>query len=148
MENISDYLGSDHKRCDDLFAAAETCVTKNDWDAAEIAMKAFSDSIEHHFAMEEMVLFPEFESAIGSSEGPTSVMRADHRQIRAILADLNDALAARDANTFLGCADTLNIMVQQHNMKEESILYPMTDRVLSQQRDETITAMREIGALQ
>lgn len=145
MTTISHYMASDHKRCDDLFANAETSVSNNDWSTAETALKGFSESLERHFAMEEKVLFLAFEKAIGSSEGPTSVMRMEHKQLRAILGMLQESLAARDAEGFLGYSETLNTMMQQHNMKEESILYLMTDRVLSGQHEEIIGTMDAIG---
>lgn len=142
---ISRYMSCDHKRCDDLFANAETSVNNQDWAGAESAFREFADGLERHFAMEETVLFLAFEKAIGSSEGPTSVMRMEHKQFRAILGMLQESLAARDAEGFLGYSETLNTMMQQHNMKEESILYLMTDRMLSGQHEEIIGAMHAIG---
>jgi iron-sulfur cluster repair protein YtfE (RIC family) len=44
---------------------------------------------------------------------------------------MDEAITARDADSFLGLAETLMILTQQHNMKEEQILYPMSDRVLA-----------------
>lgn len=146
MHTISQYLGSDHKRCDDLFATAETCVSNGDWAGADAAFIAFVDAMECHFDMEEKILFLAFEKAIGSSEGPTAVMRMEHRQIRSILEQVREAAEKRDAHGFLGYSETLNTMVQQHNMKEESILYLMTDRVLSGQVDEILVAMQSIAA--
>ncbi|HYD60109.1 MAG TPA: hemerythrin domain-containing protein [Noviherbaspirillum sp.] len=146
METFSRYLGTDHKRCDDFFAQAETAVAATLWTNAEQAMGAFGEALEMHFSMEEQVLFPEFEEAVGSSEGPTAVMRMEHRQMREILSMLNECLQKRDADGFLGYSETLNTLMQQHNMKEESILYLMTDRVLSGRQEEIIGAMREIGS--
>jgi hemerythrin-like domain-containing protein len=145
METISNYLGSDHKRCDQFFAQAETAVVGTLWTDAELAMNGFSEALEHHFTMEEQVLFPEFEAATGSSEGPTSVMRMEHAQMREIVSVMNECLGKRDADGFLGYSETLNTLMQQHNMKEESILYLMTDRVLNGRQEEIIGAMREIG---
>lgn len=146
MQTISRYMATDHKRCDELFASAETSVHNNDWSTAEAALKEFGEGLERHFAMEENVLFPAFEKATGSTEGPTNVMRMEHRQLRAILGMLHESLANRDAEGFLGYSDTLNTMMQQHNMKEESILYLMTDRVLMGQHEEIVGAMDAIGA--
>lgn len=146
MDTITRYLGSDHKRCDELFADAENCVNDGRWPEAKAVLDAFDHALERHFSMEEKILFLAFEKAIGSSEGPTAVMRLEHQQIRAILAMLREALSKRDAEAFLGYSDTLNIMLQQHNMKEESMLYLMTDRVLSARRDEIIGAMHNIDA--
>ncbi|HYC43602.1 MAG TPA: hemerythrin domain-containing protein [Noviherbaspirillum sp.] len=145
METISRHMGTDHKRCDDFFAQAETAVAATLWTNAELALNAFCEALEQHFAMEEQVLFPEFEEAVGSREGPTAVMRMEHRQMREILADLNDCIAKRDADGFLGYSETLNTLMQQHNMKEEGILYPMTDRVLNGRQESIIGAMREVG---
>jgi hypothetical protein len=79
---------ADHKRCDDFFAQAETAVAATLWTNAEQAMGAFSEALELHFSMEAQVLFPEFEEAVGSREGPTAVMRMEHRQMREILSML------------------------------------------------------------
>jgi hemerythrin-like domain-containing protein len=146
MDTISSYLTNDHKLCDDAFIEAENCVSASLWDRAEICFQKFSDALEHHFAMEEKVLFLAFENAIGSAEGPTNVMRNEHRQIRGITSMLDQALKRRDANAFLGHAETLNILVQQHNMKEEGILYLMADRLLSDRNHDIIGAMNLIGS--
>ncbi|OWW21460.1 hemerythrin domain-containing protein [Noviherbaspirillum denitrificans] len=145
METISSHLGTDHKRCDDFFAQAETAVAGTLWTNAELAMNAFVEALEQHFAMEEQVLFPAFEEATGSNAGPTSVMRMEHRQMREVISAMNESLAQRDADGFLGYSETLNTLMQQHNMKEESILYPMSDRVLDGQQEALIGAMRETG---
>ena len=50
--------------------------------------------------------------------------------VRALLARLDDCLTASDARGFLGLAETMMVLVQQHNMKEEQVLYPMADELL------------------
>ena len=65
------------------------------------------------------------------SGGPTQVMRTEHRQMRDLLADLARAVAARRADDFAGHGETLVILMQQHNLKEENILYPMCDSSLA-----------------
>ncbi|QDZ28028.1 hemerythrin domain-containing protein [Noviherbaspirillum sp. UKPF54] len=146
MNTISSYLGSDHTRCDQYFIQAETQVSNGTWDQAETSLAQFIEALEHHFAMEERVMFPEFEQATGSSAGPTAVMRMEHEQLRAISALLREALTARDADSYLGHSETLNTMMQQHNMKEESILYLMADRVLAGRQEEIIGAMTGVDA--
>jgi hemerythrin-like domain-containing protein len=145
MDTISRYLTTDHKRCDDALIEAENFVNENRWDHAETCLQQFCKSLEHNFAMEEEILFLAFEKAIGSSEGPTSVMRNEHQHIRGILTMLQNALKRHDSNAFLGHADTLNIMMQQHNLKEESILYPMADRILSDRTHDIIDAMAGVA---
>lgn len=144
MNTVTDYMSIDHKHCDEVFATLENSVKNGRWDAAGAAFKEFIGAMEVHFEMEETILFPAFEKATGSSAGPTSVMRSEHQQMRDIFAELGDALERREANDFSGVADTLNIMLQQHNMKEEGILYPMADRMLSAGRDALLTEMRQL----
>lgn len=146
MDSITRYLGDDHLRCDEFFIQAETSVGNDCWEQAAVNLNQFVQALERHFAMEEKVLFLAFEQAIGNSAGPTSVMRTEHRQMRAIVALLQEALKARDADAFLGHAETLNMMMRQHNLKEESILYLMADRVLSGRKDEIIGTMDDIDA--
>jgi len=94
--------------------------------------------------MEEQVLFPAFEQKTGSTEGPTEIMRNEHRQIRAIIEMLMKSLALQEKDEYLGHSETMNIMIQQHNMKEENILYPMTDQLLGKIQPDMIDAMNKL----
>jgi hemerythrin-like domain-containing protein len=67
--------------------------------------------------------------------GPTQVMRGEHVQMRELMDAARDALLAKDADDYSGNAETLLIMMQQHNMKEENVLYPMCDQHLVDQVD-------------
>ncbi len=147
METISSYMGSDHQSCDELFAQVEASIDAKNWTQAEATFISFYQALERHFSMEEEVLFPAFEQATGSSAGPTSIMRKEHQQLRAIASRLNGAVLQQDSNDFFDHADTLHIMMAQHNLKEETILYGMTDRVLFDQRAAIISAMAGIAAM-
>ena len=123
-------LPDHHRYCDNLFVAAEDCVQRGDWAAAVSAFEHFHDQMKAHFEAEEGVLFPAFESATGMSAGPTQMMRYEHEQMRALFAQLAAACAAHDGEGYAGAAETLLMLMQQHNMKEENILYPMCDQAL------------------
>ena len=131
MTTIRTFMTDDHRHCDDLFAEAEQAVARKDLEAARAAFGHFRTAILAHFATEEQTLFPTFEAKIGSSMGPTQVMRMEHAQIRSLLDDAADALESGSSDDYFGQAETLLIMMQQHNMKEENILYPMCDEHLS-----------------
>lgn len=131
MTSICSFMTDDHRHCDDLFAEAELAIGKNDLDAAKAAFSHFRSSMLAHFASEEKTLFPTFEAKTGMSMGPTQVMRMEHVQLRALLDDAAEALNGGNVDDYLGIAETLLIMMQQHNMKEENILYPMCDQHLS-----------------
>ena len=141
MSTIADLMTHDHRACDHDFARAEALAAKGDWPGAADALAAFSRALNAHFDAEEQRLFPAFEAATGMTQGPTQVMRAEHADMRAALAHLQQALAARDADEFAGEAETLLIMMQQHNMKEENILYPMCDMRLGGERDTLVDTL-------
>ncbi len=124
-------LSSHHKHCDELFAAAELAASRSRWVECRVAYGLFRREMAAHFATEEEVLFPAFEAESGSVGGPTQMMRLEHGQMNALMAAAEQAAVAADGNGFFGTLDTLLIMMQQHNMKEENILYPMCDRALA-----------------
>ena len=144
MSTILDFLGTDHRACDDFFAAAEVAVAQKNRDRARSLFDRFRMAMDRHLAMEEQVLFPAFEAKTGNSMGPTGVMRMEHEQMRALVNDMETAIASGNDASYLGLSETLNMFTQQHNLKEESMLYPMSDQVLADTREDII---RDMGSL-
>jgi DUF438 domain-containing protein len=131
MTTIHTLMTGDHRHCDDLFASAEAAIAKGDVAAAKTVFGHFCQALATHFAAEENTLFPAFEAKTGMSMGPTRVMRMEHEQMRGLLAAAAAALEQGDADDYIGHAETLLIMMQQHNLKEENMLYPMCDDQLA-----------------
>ena len=131
MTTIRSFMTDDHRRCDDYFAEAEQAIAKKNLEAARAAFGHFRNAVLAHFDSEEKTLFPTFESKTGMSMGPTQVMRMEHEQMRAMMNAAAAALAGGDREGFLGQVDSLLITMQQHNMKEENVLYPMCDQHLA-----------------
>jgi hemerythrin-like domain-containing protein len=126
-------LPDHHRHCDNLFVVAEESAQRGDWAAAMPAFEHFRNQMNAHFEAEESLLFPAFEASTGMSHGPTEMMRHEHEQMRALLSQLADACEANDGEAYAGVAETLLMLMQQHNMKEENILYPMCDQALGAQ---------------
>ncbi|MCK6408586.1 hemerythrin domain-containing protein [Thauera sp.] len=139
MNTISELMTHDHRDCDGIFVRAEELASDGDWAEAADALKQFADALNAHFDAEESTLFPAFEQATGMTQGPTAVMRSEHRNMRDTLAALQYALDKQDADDFAGEAETLLIMMQQHNMKEESVIYPMLDTRLSGEEQQRLS---------
>jgi iron-sulfur cluster repair protein YtfE (RIC family) len=135
------HMGDDHHRCDELFAIAEQMVESGHWSQAAAAHQGFIDAMEQHLSAEEELLFPAFEEASGMTMGPTSVMRHEHEQMRALFSQMGQALQAQSSDDYLGASETLLIMMQQHNAKEEQMLYPMIDQMLAPQADNLISQL-------
>jgi iron-sulfur cluster repair protein YtfE (RIC family) len=130
MASITDFMHGDHQACDEAFAEAEDAVAKGNWAKGRPAFAAFQQAMDRHFDWEEGVLFPAFEDHTGMRNGPTAVMRSEHDQMRHTLEELARALEASDEDRFLGLCETLLLLMQQHNLKEESVLYPMMDQMM------------------
>ncbi len=130
MSVLTTAMSQDHRRCDSIFSQAETMINDGNWSEGEAAFIEFRNTTELHFSAEEEVLFPGFEQRTGQTMGPTQIMRMEHIQMRQLLEDMAKAVSARDREQYLGLSETLMMIMQQHNMKEEQMLYPMMDQVL------------------
>ncbi len=128
---ISEFMTGGHRHCDELFACAEQSASQGDLSAATAQFKEFHDNMEHHFTMEEGTLFVRIEEATGNVAGPTTVMRAEHQQMRSLMGQMAEALDSEDGESFLDDCEAILILMQQHNLKEENILYPMADQLLA-----------------
>ncbi|QKS30485.1 MAG: Iron-sulfur cluster repair protein YtfE [Accumulibacter sp.] len=148
MQTITDFMSVDHRSCDELLAAVEHALADGKWELTQAAFERFHDGMLHHFNAEESVLFPLFEQCTGIYRGPTQVMRAEHAQMRQLLGAAAAALAARNADDYSGNAETLLIMMQQHNVKEENVLYPMCDQHLTAQLPTLLQELRQELAAQ
>lgn len=131
MSDIAGYMTGIHRECDELFVQAEQAIANGQWVEAGKQLAAFVQDLEHHLQQEENVLFPRFEQATGMTQGPTEMMRMEHSQMRALCQELEQAVTNENKLQGLGVCETLMILMQQHNMKEEQVLYPMTDRTLA-----------------
>lgn len=140
MNTIKEYLTNDHRRCDDLFAKMEEEASKSLLSATNIC-QAFIAEMERHFQMEERVMFVEFEQKTGMTQGPTAMMRQEHMQMRALMAQLHNAINANNKDKFFGLSETLMILLQQHNMKEEQMLYTMAQQHLNNDSDRIVEMM-------
>jgi hemerythrin-like domain-containing protein len=127
---ISNYLTAEHRGCDTIFAKAEEAVASKNWEEAERSFVEFANETLKHFKKEEEELFPAFEAKTGSSDGPTQVMKFEHEQVRGLIGKMAEAVEKKDRDAYLSMAESMMILLQQHNMKEEQMLYAMCDRVM------------------
>lgn len=143
MKTITDYMAADHTACDNEFARAEETALAGNWSEAETAFKTFREAMAHHFKMEEDVLFPALKSA-GGPAGPVNVMLMEHAQMKELLRQMAEAVAQQNTQKYGGLSETLLIVMQQHNHKEENILYGMADDILANGREALLEQMRAV----
>ncbi len=124
---IIGFFSRDHHRCDTLYAEAENAANEDDTVAMARIGRRFLVAMHHHFRMEEEGLFPAFENRTGMRQGPTMVMRSEHEQMRGLMRQMDQAAETGNAGLMLKTGGTLLFVMQQHNVKEEQMLYPMAE---------------------
>lgn len=140
MSTIQEYLTNDHRKCDDIFAKMEEQASTS-LESARVLAEEFVADMEHHFQMEERVMFVEFEQKTGMTQGPTEMMRQEHTQMRSLFRQLVHSIDEKNSDRFFGTSETLMILLQQHNMKEEQMLYAMAQQHLSGESDRIVAMM-------
>lgn len=143
-ENIKTYLTKDHRDCDEKFANMEGAVASENWTNAKKEFEDFVDDLMTHFDMEEKIMFPAFENRTGMKGGPTQVMRIEHDQMRNVINQMKNDIEIKNKNHFFGLSESLMMLMQQHNMKEEQMLYAMADAHLGSESYSIVSQMKEL----
>ena len=144
--DVTEYLETDHRRLDALLTNIAHLSQAASFPAAAARFAEFACGLNRHIDAEESILFPAFERMTGMAGGPTVVMRMEHVEIRRGMDAVSQALAARDPARCAAAIDALGDSLSSHNMKEEHILYPTTDRVAGSEaaRDELVTRLQAV----
>ena len=143
-EKISVTFEQDHDRLDALFTTFQQQKRK-DMAKAKEAFVEFKFGLQRHIVWEEDVLFQKWEENSGMAEGgPTQVMRTEHRIIGECLEGIHQKVQANNPDSDLEEQRLVDVL-KSHNMKEERILYPSIDQVITdQERAELYQAMKDI----
>ena len=140
---VTECLTADHRRLDAIVPDVESAAKAGRLDDASSAFARFAQGLDRHIRVEEDLAVPAFEEATGLTGGPTQVMRIEHVELRRRLSEIASAFGAGDAPAALRALQRLTALLAEHNMKEESMLYPMTDGSVPQ-ASELATRIRSI----
>ncbi|MBN2908887.1 hemerythrin domain-containing protein [Polycladomyces sp. WAk] len=120
-----------------------------DWQGAlhELREKAvrFERELHAHSEREEKYLFPMMASYIGRESGPLMVMEYEHQKgkeyLQTFIAKIDQATAPVDTEKAkkigLFMIQAYNIL-SQHFMKEENVLFPMAEQLLSSEEKDLL----------
>lgn len=119
------------KRLDRMELAAQ----QGDWEGVRAVADWLYQELKLHNEAEEAHLFPLMDPHFGGGHGPTQCMREEHRLLwdltLLVLGDITDGIARNPE----GCARTslqLASSLRSHIEKENKVLYPMAERLLSE----------------
>ncbi|OBH37635.1 hemerythrin [Mycobacterium intracellulare] len=139
---LSAELTREHHEIDD---AIETFIEK--LDCGSVQRELMTDTLEalrRHIYLEEVFLFPPLRE--GGMVMPIFVMMREHGQLWHTMATLTDLLAAGDDSQRLRdtCKQLLD-QLQQHNSKEEPVIYPSADTDLPSHTSAELARFIETG---
>ncbi len=127
--------------------------------------KMMETQLALHAKKEDDAFFPALEAIVGAEDGPTAVMREEHKEIhgqggllRQTLYELNEvehpqievggaklremAAAGGSAETLRANAEEIIRLLDMHFAKEEQILFPMAENILDREvMDEVLRKM-------
>lgn len=134
---IAEFFEADHRRLDGIVAGFSRASLKE----KRARLEEFDAGLERHIRWEEELLFP----AVGAkqpgiAQGPIPVMLLEHEEIRRHKADALKALRAGDEAASEAALRQMFHVLSHHNAKEEQILYPACDELLSPAEAEAILA--------
>lgn len=145
-------LMNEHRLIEQVLGSLETCAIELQGGLAlerpvardyAAFLRGFADAWHH--GKEEDILFRRLvERGFSEESGPVAVMLHEHRQGRALVGSIaavgagEGAVAPGEATTFLASALGFVPLLRQHIQKEDNILYPMSQRVLSPAEFETM----------
>lgn len=138
---ISEYFEKDHDRLDELFVNFQKC-KRTDMPRARDFFVGFKFGLQRHIVWEEEILFPFFERKTGMSQGPTHVMRIEHRMIGERLEAIHLKVKSGNPDSDQEERALLEILAA-HNMKEESVLYPAIDSLASESDEQEVFKQME-----
>ena len=131
MDTITTFARREHRRLDAILQRVSAEVEAGQMEAARASCDAFHRGLCLHTAIEEQLLFPLFEARSGMVGGPTATLRQEHREIQAAVRSMCEALRHDDAARFREGLRLLEMVRPEHESKEEHVLYPTTDHMLS-----------------
>lgn len=136
---ISDALELEHRQIDERL---QQCL--RDADAGRASLPFFAEAaktLRRHIYVEEEMLFPDLEAH--GMVGPIVVMVQEHGEVWWFLDQIEDLLRTGAGAAGLSEAIRgLRTLLEEHNLKEEHVVYPCADRILLP--DDPATLMRQL----
>ena len=148
MDHLLEQLYQQHREAErmlDRLADAERLLRREGYAAPGLGRElvdiraVLQAEIDSHFREEEWALFPVLGRHIGVEEGPIAAMMDDHALFRRLQLELDTGLAALESaqpgawtQVVTSAAVAIVDLLPGHIQKEEGILFPMADDLLSE----------------
>ncbi|MFT3835852.1 MAG: hemerythrin domain-containing protein [Myxococcaceae bacterium] len=131
--NVSTFLEADHRRLDTILQQADHLLGQDEHQEASGWLSQLSAGLGWHINVQETVLFPMMARA-GGLEGPLSLMRDEHREIRRLIQDCERHVARGRGGAAGQTLSQLALALEAHRRKEE-LIYPLADQLAGSDRE-------------
>jgi hemerythrin-like domain-containing protein len=104
---------------------------------------AFKAELDPHSEREEGVLFPMLGEYIGTTSGPIAVMEYEHEQAKSFIKAFlekaeKEQLSSEEMKDATALVTSAHNILTEHFTKEENVLFPMAERMLSAEEKEEL----------
>lgn len=138
MQLISEFMAEDHAALDRLIEEFRNS-RNDDPDRSRLLFDEFMARLQRHILWEEEFLFPIFEKRTGMTDaGPTAVMAMEHVQIKGLLEEMSLRVMEGLSEPMDELTIELLEVLGAHNQKEETVLYPALDRMVTDEDREKV----------
>ncbi|MBP1933689.1 hemerythrin domain-containing protein [Ammoniphilus resinae] len=156
LKQLFDEHGPLRKQMEDFYVMAQELKGTDEQSGLQDLyekVKQYVGELDPHSQREEGVLFPMMANYIGRETGPIAVMEYEHDQAKKNLQLFLDGYSSMNGQADQGKVDELAgyaiqayMILTDHFMKEENVLFPMAEKMLSGQEKETL--FEEINRMQ
>ena len=142
-ETLATLLEREHHQID---GGVEAFVAAKDGEDRTSELLGAIQALRRHIYLEEAMVFPSLRAA--GMVAPVFVMLREHGEIWRVLDELEAGVAAgAERGALLALCAQLAEGLDSHNMKEEQILYPRTDGVMTAEATAELRTFFDSGEL-
>lgn len=101
--------------------------------------RTFADQCNH--GKEEGLFFPALEqSGVANADGPIGQMLLEHTEGRSFITEMAESLKGEtaDLERFAAAAESYSVLLRAHILKENKVLFPLADRILAKDLQESL----------
>jgi uncharacterized protein (DUF2249 family) len=128
---LSEHLRADHARIDGLLTELQHFLRVGALAEADRRFAALASTLGRHMAAEEALLFPAMLRMTEPVARAVPGMLAEHGELRALLPELEAALAKQDVLASEVLLPQVRRSLARHHEDEEHLVYPVSDWALS-----------------
>jgi len=140
MKRSISSLKDDHEVIKKALSLINEVTAKNDIQTLEKIVDFIENFVDKcHHAKEEKVLFPFLEErGIPKEGGPIFVMLYEHNELRELVQKIKDSINNKRFNEVKELLDSLALVLLSHIDKEDNVLFPMSEGLISDEEDKEL----------